>query len=143
MVPKVRASRREYKSAFQKHLHAYSHWENTGSETSKRLILIYCVECGLKYKIMESLRIQRLEDAQENIQHDLGSHNFYLLLKRLNQAGIYRFPTIQTIHGDKVDPNTYHLLCRYSIQPTKTHQNQIQQYDDQLEKIAEWLKERV
>ena len=139
----IQADQREYKSAFKKHLHAYLHWENTGSEISKCLILIYCVECGLKYKIMESQRIYQVEDAQEDVQRDLGSHNFYKLLMRLNQAGTYHFPTIQTIHGDRVDPNTYHQFCRYSVQPIKEHTANIQKYDDQLAEIASWLKERV
>lgn len=139
----IRADQREFRSAFKKHLHAYLHWENTGSELSKRLILIYCVECGLKYKIMESKRIYQVTDAQEDLQKDLCSHNFYRLLMRLNQAATYQFPIIHTIHGDQVDPTTYHQFCRYSVQSTKDQQDNIQKYDNQLAKIADWLKERV
>ena len=44
---RLQADQRYYKNAFKKHFHAYSNWQATGSDPSKRLILVYCVECGL------------------------------------------------------------------------------------------------
>lgn len=49
----LRADQRDYKNAFKKHYHAYSNWQGTGSNLSRRLILAYCVECGLKYEVMK------------------------------------------------------------------------------------------
>ena len=62
-MAKIQAVQQDYKRAFQKHLHAYSNWDNKGSDISKRLVLVYCVECGLKYKLMESLKIHKYKDA--------------------------------------------------------------------------------
>lgn len=137
------ADQQDYKNAFKKHLHAYTNWGVTGSGTSRRLILIYCVECGLKSLLMKQQRIYRVADAQPHIVNEFYSHDFYRLLKSLNQAGIYSFPPISTIHGDRVRPDTYHQLCRYSVRIAENHQGLVNQYDGQLEKIAEWLREQV
>lgn len=139
----IQADQKDFKQAFQKHLHTYSNWDNTGSDISKRLVLIYCVECGLKYKLMQEKRIYRVQDAQQDLQDDLNSHDFQKLIKRLNYLGSYSFPQIETVHGDKVIPVTYHQLCRYAISPIKAHENYIQKYDEQLADIASWLKEKV
>lgn len=139
----IQAVQQDYKKAFQKHFHAYSHWDKTGSDISKRLILIYCVECGLKCALMQSLQIQKVRDAREEIANALSSHDLQKLIKQLNIAGAYAFPHIQTIHGDVVTLATYHQLCRYSIRPIKAHEPYIQKYDNQLVDIAGWLKERV
>ena len=53
----LRADQRDYKNAFKKHYHAYSNWQGTGSNLSRRLILAYCVECGLKYEVMGRVKI--------------------------------------------------------------------------------------
>ena len=52
---RLQADQRDYKNAFKKHYHAFSNWQATGSNPSKRLILVYCVECGLKYEVMKTL----------------------------------------------------------------------------------------
>lgn len=139
----IRADRRDYKNAFIKHFHAYSNWQNVGSDISKRLILIYCVECGLKYLIMVNKRIFKVAEAQPDIKEELGSHDFRRLLRCLNQAGIYTFQTIETKHGDCIRPDTYHQLCRYSICPIEDHKVRILQNDAQLLKIVEWIREQV
>lgn len=139
----IQAVQQDYKRAFQKHLHAYINWDKTGSDISKHLVLIYCVECGLKYMLMREEKIYRTKDARLDLQDDLKSHDFHRLLKRLKAAGAYSFPQIQTVHGDFVNPTTYHQLCRYSIPPIKEHQQYIQQYDIQLANIADWLREQV
>ena len=139
----IQANRRDYRTAFKKHLHAYSNWGDTGSLTSKRLILVYCVECGLKYSIMDSERIYSVSEAQIDIQNDLHSHNIYKLLKRLNQSGNYVFHRIETIHGDNVDPNTFHQICRYCVPLIDDHEKYLKEYDEQLGRIVLWLKERV
>ena len=59
---------RDYRSAYSKHLHAFLNWGPTGSDTSKRLLLIYSVECGLKFMLMQSMRIYRVSEAREDIE---------------------------------------------------------------------------
>lgn len=139
----LRADQRDYKQAFKKHLHAYSNWQATGSDSSKRLILTYCVECGLKYEIMKQERLLQVADAQEDIRGELASHDLRKLLKRLNKAGTYTFPLIKTNHDEDVYPEVYHQLCRYCINPGDKYIDAIQRFDSILEEIAKWIEERV
>ena len=60
---RLQADQRYYKNAFKKHFHAYSNWQATGSDPSKRLILVYCVECGLKYEVMKKERLVKITDV--------------------------------------------------------------------------------
>ena len=139
----IKAVQQDYRRAFQKHFHAYLNWNGTESDVSKRLILIYCVECGLKYAVMKKTHIQNVHDAQPDLEKELNSHDLHKLLKRLNIAGTYSFPHITTLHGDVVTLISYHQLCRYSILPVKENEVHIQKYDSQLIDIVNWLRERV
>lgn len=93
--------------------------------------------------LMREAKIYRTQDAQPDLQDDLKSHDFHMLLKRLKQAGTYSFPQIRTVHGDYVNTAKYHQLCRYAIQPIQEHQPYVQQYNTQLADIANWLREQV
>ena len=139
----LRADQRDYKDAFQKHLRAYTNWEATGSSASKRLILAYCVECGLKYVIMKQEKIFRTSEAQKDVSEALKSHDYRKLLKRLKQAGTYVFPAIKTNHCEDVHPGTYHEFCRYCIKPGDKYVGAIKQYDKTFEEIVEWIEEQI
>lgn len=139
----LRADQRDYKQAFTKHLHAYNNWGSTGSESSKRLILAYCVECGLKCAIMKQERLNMVSEAQKPISDALGSHDFRKMLKILNQIGSYSFPIIKTSHHENVEPKNYHEFCRYCIKPEDRSVSDIQRYDEILKEIAEWIKEHI
>ena len=77
----LRADQRDYKNAFKKHYHAYSNWQGTGSNLSRRLILAYCVECGLKYEVMKQECLIQTTDAQGEVKTALGQHDLRKLLK--------------------------------------------------------------
>jgi len=139
----LRADQRNYKNAFHQHFHAYKNWLDKDSEISRRLLLVYCVECGLKYLVMRTLKIQKVDQAQEEIRQELGSHDFLKLLIRLKQAGPYNFRPFFTEYGAEVRPCTYHQICRYCIRPRAEDQERIKEYDKQLEDIAAWISEKV
>ena len=138
----IRADQRDYQSSFHKHYHSYLNGNDDHkiSEISRLLLLVYCVESGLKCILMRNARIFSLEKASDELSSLLASHNFELLLIRLPKSG-YRFPPFKTKHGDQINANTFHQLCRYSI--PSDDKDMIQQYQRQLEKIAEWLNEKV
>lgn len=135
----LKADRRDYKQGFKKHYHAYNNWGDAGSIASKRLILAYCVECGLKYLLMKQERINVVTDARQDIQNKLKCHDFQILLKSINRTE-YRFPTIKTNHGEPIQPDNYHQACRYVIfQDDDKHA----EYCKVLQEVSEWLNERV
>ena len=85
-MAKLRADRKNYKKAFTTHADAYDKW-NIGSPYSQRLLLCYCVECGLKCLIMQDNNIHKISQADDETVKILGSHDFKVLLKKVNQAG--------------------------------------------------------
>ena len=100
------ANEKNYKAAFNMHWSAFngSHFhENNGTRI---LSLIYCVECGLKYKLMREKNFQGEE---------LKTHDFRKLLKEMKEAGRSSFSEFKTKRGDSVTPNSYHELFRYKI----------------------------
>ena len=139
----LRADQRDYKQAFTKHLHAYNNWGSTGSDSSKRLILAYCVECGLKCAIMKQEHLNMVSEAQVPVSDALNSHDFRKMLKILKQVGVYTFPRIKTTYLQYVEPHNYHEFCRYCIKPENECMGAVRQYDEILEAIAKWIKEHI
>ena len=139
-MSRIQADRKNFKGAYKKHFYSYERLRD-GSDITKRLILCYCVECGLKYLIMENRKIANISQADEEISKVLGSHDFKALLKEVKRAGIYQFKNFQTEHGDTVNAENYHQLCRYCINAKDI--KCINEYEITLNKIAEWLKEVI
>ena len=133
---------RNYKKAFTVHANSYDNW-NIGSPYSRRLLLCYCVECGLKCLIMENDNIYTISQADDETAKILGSHDFRTLLKRVGQAGTYRFKSFPTEYGNTVGTADYHQLCRYLIAPAEQNITYLQEFDYTLAEIKEWLKEVV
>lgn len=142
-MAQLRADQKNYKDAFNQHYDAYIKWNNTNSTTSKRMILAYCVECGLKCLVMKENRIQMVSQAQSDLQRELGEHDFVKLLIRLKQAGPYWFGPFRTEYNNIVEPYTYHQICRYSIRPRQKEKEQVEKYEHQLDTIAKWIRERI
>ena len=79
-MAKLRADKKNYKKAFTIHANAYDNW-NLGSDNSRRWILCYCVECGLKCLIMDNDNICTISQANEKTEKVLCTHDFRKLLK--------------------------------------------------------------
>ena len=138
-MKKTKANRSEYKNSYRKHYHTYKNGKSL-SYRSKQLILVYCVECGLKYRLMEQECIFHVTDARNDLQDVLYSHNIDKMLK-LIKITAYRFPPFKTKHGDEVKIENYHQICRYAIEVQS--QDEIQLYSKQLMEIADLLNERI
>ena len=139
----IEADKKDYSRAFDKHYKAYCAWENTGHDDSKSMILFYCVECGLKYLLMDKLRILKVSNATEEIQDKLHSHDLRALLKELRMnSNKYKFTDFKTIHDSTVSLKQYHEVRRYCIPPKKNFYSTIRQYDANLYEIAKWINEQ-
>lgn len=144
---KIFADKRDYRRGYVKHYKAYQILcKNNDCLKSRRLLLVYSVECGLKYKLLDSWKednpkkiINNDKDARRLI---LMSHSLSKIVKELGQAGTFHFSkAIETNHGDYVTDETFHQMCRYGI-ISKSMQDNIEcEYENELVKIAEWLKE--
>lgn len=139
-MAKLRADKKNYKKAFTIHANAYDNW-NLGSDNSRRLILCYCVECGLKCLIMDNDNICTISQANEKTEEVLCTHDFRKLLKEVGQSGQFQFKQFVTEYGNTVCPSEYHQLCRYNIAPKDIED--IIKFENVLNEIKNWLKEVV
>ena len=115
------ANKKDYRKGYKKHYALYKRLQNANSDVnSRRLLLIYCVECGLKYLLLTKWREENprkiVESTDEKKKNILGTHSLEILLKELGQQGIFKFPPLKTTHGDLAASGTYHQLYRYCIQ---------------------------
>lgn len=138
----LRADKRNYKKAFTTHANSYDNWD-IGSHYSRRLLLCYCVECGLKCLIMQTDNINTVSQANEETAKVLHSHDFRTLLSKVKQAGNYKFKQFPTEYGENVGSSDYHQLCRYLIAPANQKSTYLEEFDNTLIQIKEWLKEVV
>lgn len=138
----IRADQKNYKNAFKKHIHTFNNGKEC-SDISQRLILCYCVECGLKCLIMQNNKILRTSQANSETASVLGSHDIRVLLKAVKMAGRYQFKNFQTEYGETVTAESYHQLCRYCIRPKNGEMFPIKEFDKMLAEIAEWLNEVI
>lgn len=141
-MAKIRADLKNYKRAFKKHLHSYSNW-NTGSDITRRMVLCYCIECGLKCLVMQNNRISRISQANDEIEKVLGSHDFRVLLKAVNQVSNFKFKTFKSEYGDTVTPNEFHQICRYCIETRNGEITYINEFEETLQEVKEWLLEVI
>lgn len=143
----ILADKRDYANGYKKHYSAYkSLSENNSAIKSRRLLLVYCVECGLKYLLLDKWK----EPVREILKHKEGirygiitSHNLEKMLKELGQAGTFRFPQMETVYKDSVAIDSFHQLCRYCIQIQNSDREKENRYEEELQKLAEWIREGI
>lgn len=141
-MAKIRADRKNYRKGFEKHLNSYTYGKNI-SDPTRRMLLCYSVECGLKYKIMEKNKINRLSQARTELSEILGTHDIKRLLKELGKSGAYRFKNFSTEYGDCVTTENFHQMCRYAIEPEEQKIEKVKDFENILMSIAEELRQEV
>ena len=111
-MAKLRADKRNYKKAFTVHANSYDNW-NIGSPYSRRLLLCYCVECGLKCLIMENDNIYTISQADDETAKILqseksfadtsGEWNLILVDRNHYIPDNYQVELTELSNGKKVD----------------------------------------
>jgi len=144
----ILADKRDYLCGYRKHYSAYKSLHNANDAiVSKRLLLAYCVECGLKYLLIDRWRITNLKllinNNEDNRSTIIKSHNLEKMLKELGQTGTFKFPQIVTNHNDNITSENFHQLCRYGIKVIEKDRSKEETYEEELKKIAEWIAEGI
>lgn len=86
------ADKRDYRNGYKKHYGLYKRlYKENADINSRRLLLAYSVECGLKYMLLDKWHEENpkniLEGADEKKKTILKSHNLEKILKELGQQG--------------------------------------------------------
>lgn len=144
----ILADKRDYKRGYQKHLYAYHRLQDPSAcISSRRLLLSYCVECGLKYLLLDRWHEENPKKIVENTSDPrkpvLTSHNLEKILKELGQQGTFKFPHMTTVHQDPITSADYHQLYRYCVSLKEDDKTKENAYEKELHKIALWIEERM
>ncbi len=140
------ADMHDYRKGYKKHFVSYKHLKSENADVdSRRLLLIYSVECGLKYKLLDKWHIKDprkiLDGGDERKRAILTTHNLDKILKELGQEGIFKLPALKTIHSDLVPSEAYHQLYRYCIKIQEKGKDKEERLEDVLKDIASWIGE--
>lgn len=140
------ADKKDYRRGYKKHYQLYKRLKGENSDiNSRRLLLVYSVECGLKYMLLDKWNEenpQKILDGDDDKKKDiLKSHNLEKILKELGQQGIFKFPQLETVHRDIVVTETYHQLYRYCIRTQEKQQDKEEKMEESLNSVAGWIEE--
>ena len=142
------ADKKDYRKGYEKHYQLYRRLKRENSDVnSRRLLLAYCVECGLKYMLFDKWNEENpkdiLEGEDDRRKSILKSHNLEKILKELGQQGNFKFPQLKTVHKDVVNTETYHQLYRYCIRTQEKQKQEEDKIEESLNNVACWIKERM
>ena len=140
------ADKRDYRRGYEKHYQSYKRLKVENADiNSRRLLLVYSVECGLKYKLLDKWNEENpqkiLEGTDDKKIKILKSHNLEKILKELGQQGYFNFPRLKTLHRDIVDAESFHQFYRYCIKSQEKQSDKEEKVEDSLNDIACWIKE--
>ena len=140
------ADKRDYRRGYEKHYQSYKRLKSENADiNSRRLLLVYSVECGLKYKLLDKWNEENpqiiLEGTDNKNIKILKSHNMEKILKELGQQGNFKFIQLKTVHKDVVDTENYHQFYRYCIKTKDKQLYKEEKIEDSLNDIACWIGE--
>lgn len=138
------ADKRDYRKGFNRNAAAYRKLADKESYT-KRLLLFYSVECGLKYMLLDKWGyLSTTQASSRSLQEKLlKSHNLNSILKELGYQGMISFPVIKTVHGQEAGIAEYHQLCRYGIATDDLQYEKELELEKNLKETWKWLLERL
>lgn len=138
MSKRIDITRREFQDSYRRHYKIYK--ETTGDSKSRRLLLFYSVECGLKSLLMKDLGNNTYEEFVQccgNEKKELTGHNIRAMLKKLNPQNSYCLKNIRLKRGGYAPPEKFNELWRYGAALEAVDEEE--KAEKTLVKIAEWI----
>ena len=142
MSNRINITRREFQDSYRRHYKMYK--QTTGSEKSRRLLLFYSVECGLKSLLMKDLGKDTYEEFVEccgSEKKKLTGHNISEMLKELNPLSSYCLKRIPLKRGGYAPPEKFNELWRYGA--ALADGDEEEKAEKVLAGIAEWIHTRL
>jgi hypothetical protein len=102
---------------------------------TRRLILFYAVETGLKYHLLGIIRKSNTDELQ--MRYNNIGHNIKRMLQEAQYGGQFKLVGFSTEKKQTVVPEQFHQMWRYGIQAKKLDDEN--QAEHELKKIVEWL----
>lgn len=141
---KINVTRKEFQESYKRHYQLYQN--SNVSDKTRRLILFYAVECGLKSLIMKNTNSGTSEEFEAYCQNNnkgwLFGHDIKAMMKEVNPNSEYTLRHIRLKQGDRrVHPREFNQIWRYGA--TVADEDEEKRAEETLEKIADWIQKRI
>lgn len=142
---RINVTRREFQDSYRNHYRVY---KNTSDSTkTRKLVLFYSVECGLKSLIMKETGNNTYEELEQYCscntnKGNLTGHDIKAMLKEVNPRNDFVLKNIVLKKGGgSVQPRKFNELWRYGAEVADSEQEE--EAERTLVKIAEWINTRL
>lgn len=137
---RLNIKRKEFQDSYRRHYQLYQSTNVSGK--SRRLLLFYSVECGLKCLIMKENGNNTYEEMQRCCDKSVTGHNIKAMLKQVNPRNEFVLKNISLENGGgSVPPEKYNELWRYGAAIEDVAEEI--RAEKVLVKIAEWIHTRL
>jgi hypothetical protein len=145
-MAQVSATQRELENAFKKHYNVYKKIDSTYHPMTRRLLLFYSVESGLKCLLLKKISKNTTDELQSYHEYDYlkgHGHDIKFLIKAVNLEGQakYTLKHCSALNGCQIEPEQFHQIWRYGIETGDDSFGD--QSEAVLKNIALWLDEAV
>lgn len=137
---KLNVTRKEFQDSYRRH---YKLYQSTHvSDKTRRLVLFYSVECGLKSLLMKERGKNTYEEFESCSDRSLIGHDIKAMLKEVNPRNEFVLKNISLDKGGgSVPPKKFNELWRYGA--TVADVEEEEKAEKILVKIAEWIQSRL
>ncbi|MBQ9119304.1 MAG: hypothetical protein IJY09_04490 [Lachnospiraceae bacterium] len=140
----INITRRQFQESSKNHYLLYKNTQDDLSPRTRRLILFYAVECGLKSLIMKDLGKDNYKDFKtysENNNLRIHTHDLKAMTREIGIEHNYPLKRIPLSKGNPVDSARFNELWRYGAEVEDV--NDEIETEKTLQKIAEWIEQRL
>lgn len=145
MGKQINITRKEFQESCKSHFKLYRNTKVESSPRTKRLLLFYSVECGLKSLIMKNIgknTYEELKKYSEDNQKRVHGHDLKAMTQEVDIEYKYPLKKIRLAkEGCDVTPDRYNELWRYGAS-IEDEAEEIRA-EETLLGIAEWIEKRL
>ena len=145
MGKQINITRREFQVSCRNHYSMYKNTDAAACPRTRRLLLFYSVECGLKSLIMKEIGKNTYEElkkySEENQKHIHG-HDLKAMTQEMGIEHKYPLKRIRLAkEGQDVGSDRYNELWRYGA--PVMDEDEEKRAEKTLLGIAEWIEQRL
>lgn len=145
MGRQINITRSEFQRSYKNHYVLYKYGEYSISPKTRRLLLFYSVECGLKSLILKNLgknSYEELKSYSENNQLRVHGHDIKAMVREVGIDHAYPLKKIRLLkEGGAVSVDRFNELWRYGA--AVEDEEEEKKVETTLNEIAKWIGKRL
>ena len=144
MGKQINITRREFQNSCKNHYYLYRTADSSISPKSRRLLLFYAVECGLKSLIMKNIGKNTYEELKKYSEEQgkrIHGHDLKAMAQEMGIEHKYSLRRIHLAKEGECAPDRYNELWRYGA--TVADEEEEIKAEKTLLWIAEWIEQRL